>query len=114
MPKALNCVWVNILIVLFGRPIAALAATVANADLAGKKICWRDGKTTFGKDGSFYSTRFGPGRWTLKDNQLVVRGTNGGFTATIIKRNGTFHVVGYLAGTGATPTAYGTWGKYCK
>jgi hypothetical protein len=51
---------------------------------------------------------------TLKDDQLVVKGTHGGFTAAIIKRNGTFHVVGYLAGNGATPTPYGTWGKYCK
>ena len=114
MPKALNCIWVTVLIVLSGHPMAALAATVTNADLAGKKICWRDGKTTFEKDGSFYSTRFVRGAWTLKDGQLVVRGANGGFTATIIKRNGTFHVVGYLAGNVASPTPYGTWRKYCK
>jgi hypothetical protein len=100
--------------VIFGHPIAALAATVTNADLAGKNIGWRDGKTTFGKNGSFYSARFLGGAWTLKDDQLVVKGTHGGFTATIVKRNGTLHVVGYLTGHGATPTPYGTWGKYCK
>jgi hypothetical protein len=81
---------------LFGQPIAARAEPVTKSDLAGKKICWRDGRTTFDKDGSIDSTRFAHGTWSLTGDQLVVRGTNGGFTATITKRKGTFHAVGYL------------------
>jgi hypothetical protein len=117
MPKALNCICVAVLIILFDRPIAALAQPVTKYDLAGKRICWKDGRTTFGKDGSFYSTRFGHGTWSLADDQLVVRGTNGGFTATITKRKGTFHAVGYLTGhglAGRSEAPFGTWGKYCK
>jgi hypothetical protein len=117
MRKALNCVCVAVLIILFGHPRAALAESVTKSDLAGKNICWRDGRTTFGQDGSIDSTRFAHGTWSLTGDQLVVRGTNGGFIATITKRKGTFHAVGYvvgqgLAGQGETP--FGTWGKYCK
>ena len=91
---------------------AALAAPVTKADLAGKKICWNDGITTFGKDGSFHSTRFSDGTWSLTGDQLVMRGTHAGFTATITKQNGTFHVVGHVAGNPGE--LYGTRGKYCK
>ncbi|HEY3622489.1 MAG TPA: hypothetical protein VGL12_08865 [Roseiarcus sp.] len=91
---------------------AALAEPVTKADLAGKKICWNDGITTFGKDGSFHSTRFSDGTWSLTGDQLVMRGTHAGFTATITKRNKTFHVFGHVAGNDAEP--YGTRGKYCK
>jgi hypothetical protein len=91
---------------------AAFAKPVTKADLVSKKICWNDGITTFGSDGSFDSTRFAHGTWSLAGDRLVVRGTDGGFTATITKRNGTFRVVGYVAGNPAE--LYGTWGKYCK
>jgi hypothetical protein len=93
-------------------PPASFAEPVTKADLAGKKICWNDGITTFGKDGSFDSSRYAHGTWSLTGDRLVVRGTEGGFTATIIKQNGTFHVVGYVAGNPAEP--HGTPGKYFK
>jgi hypothetical protein len=91
---------------------AAAAEPVTRADLAGKKICWNDGITTFGNDGSFYSTRFSDGTWSLTGDQLVMRGAHAGFTAAITKQNGTFHVFGHVAGNPAEP--YGTRGKYCK
>jgi hypothetical protein len=90
----------------------ALAEPMTKADLAGKKICWNDGITTFGKDGSFNSTRFSDGTWSLTGDQLVMRGAHAGFTARITKQNGTFHVFGYVAGNPAE--RYGTRGKYCK
>jgi len=39
------------------------------------------GITTFGKDGSFDSTRFAHGTWSLAGDRLVVKGTHGGFAA---------------------------------
>ena len=50
------------------------------------------------------------GAWRLIGDKLLVTAANGGFTATIIKRKGTVHVVGYA--TGHEPS-FGTWGKYC-
>ena len=89
----------------------ALAGPVTKTDLAGKKICWTNGRTTFGKDGSFYSTRYAGGTWSLIDGKLMVRTTNGGFTATIIKRKGIFQAIGDASGHEAP---FGTWGKYCE
>jgi hypothetical protein len=90
---------------------AALAGPATKADLAGKKICRTHGRTTFGKDGSFYSTRYADGTWSLINGKLMVRTTNGGFTATIIKRQGIFQAIGYASGNEAP---FGTWGKYCE
>lgn len=90
---------------------AALAGPVKKADLAGKKICWTHGRTTFGKDGSFHSTRYADGTWSLIDGKLMVRTTSGGFTATIIKRKGIFQATGDASGHAAP---FGTWGKYCE
>jgi hypothetical protein len=84
MRKTLNCICIAV-IVLFGYPITALAEPVTKSDLAGKNICWRDGRTTFGKEGSFYSTRFAHGTWSLTGDRLVVTRTKGGFVATITK-----------------------------
>ena len=53
----------------------ALAKSVTNADFAGKNICWSDGTASYGKDGSFDSSGFGHGAWSLQGDQLVVSGT---------------------------------------
>src|SRR5579871_3280664 len=110
MIKASCRVCGSLLLVLFSHLGVALADQATKSDLAGKKICWTDGQTTFGNDGSFHSTRYMNGAWRLMGHKLLVTAANGGFTATIIKRKGTFHVVGYA--TGHEPS-FGTWGKYC-
>jgi hypothetical protein len=110
MIKASCCVCGSLLLVLFSHLGVALADQATKLDLAGKKICWSDGQTTFGNDGSFHSTRYMNGAWRLIGDKLLVTAANGGFTATIIKRKGTSHVGGYA--TGHEPS-FGTWGKYC-
>ena len=91
MPKALNCIWVTVLIVLSGHPMAALAATVTNADLAGKKICWNNGAiATYGKDGSFSCSKCGHGTWRLDGDTLTENAARGAAVWKITKDGGTF------------------------
>ena len=89
---------------------AALAGSVTNADLAGKKICWSDGSATYGKDGSFDSNGCGHGTWRLVGDRVEIRSSTCAFDFTISKDNGAFHGVGY-GGAGGN---YDAWGKYCK
>ena len=107
MAKLSSVSWAAVMLgAAISAPIVAWAGPVTKADLAGKKICWSDGNASYGKNGSFDSTGFGHGTWSLQGDQLVVSGASGGFTATITKENGAFHAVGYRG--------YDAWGKYCK
>jgi hypothetical protein len=77
--------------VLMGS-VAAIAATVTDADLRGKKICWNTGFTSsYNKDGSFDSNRIGHGTWRLAGDQLVVSASNGAGSNTITKDRNIFH-----------------------
>ena len=70
MIKASCCVCGSLLLVLFSHLGVALADQATKSDLAGKKICWTDGQTTFGNDGSFHSTRYMNGAWRLIGDKL--------------------------------------------
>ncbi len=110
MPKALNCMLVAVSIIAIGRPIAALASPVTDADLRGKMICWSAGAIiTYGKDGFFYSTQVGNGKWRLVGNKLTVDGVGGHGTFTITKQGGTF-----LASVIEGNNLKKYWGKYCN
>jgi hypothetical protein len=110
MPKALNCMLVTVSIIVIGRPIAALASPVTDADIRGKVICWSGGPIiTYGKDGNFYSTQVGNGKWHLVGNKLTVDGVRGHGTFTITKQGGTL-----LASTIEANTLKKYSGKYCN
>jgi hypothetical protein len=113
MHKALTCVLAAVSIIAFGHPIAALAAPVTKADLAGKKICWSDGGTpTYAKNGAYDEPTFGHGAWKLKGGKLSVVTNNGNYTGTITKENDTFHISGHMMVGGSTKDIDSS-GKYC-
>ena len=73
---------------------SALAASVSDADLRGKKICWNTGNTVvYNKDGSLNSSRFGHGTWRLAGGLLTVSAEHASYALTITKDGGTFHAV---------------------
>jgi hypothetical protein len=89
---------------------SALADPVTRADLAGKKICWSDGGTpTYGKNGVYDEKGFGHGNWKLAGDRITVVAGHGEYTGTMIKENGTFHLVGKINGNDLDAT-----GKYCN
>jgi hypothetical protein len=89
--------------------MAALAASVSNADLEGKKICWSDGGTpTYGRNGVYDEPGFGHGTWELTGGRLTVVASNGEYSGTITKVNGSFHISGRI-----NAQVLDASGKYC-
>jgi hypothetical protein len=110
MPKALNCILVAGSIIVIGRPTVALASSVTDADIRGKMICWSGGPiVTYNKDGTFYSTQVGNGKWRLVGNKLTVDGVRGHGAFTITKQGGTF-----LASRIEASTLKKYRGNYCN
>jgi hypothetical protein len=83
-------------VLVFVRPIVALASAVTDADLRGKTICWSYGGTrnTYGKDGSFDSNLIGHGTWRLVADRLTEDGEHGVYTFTISKDGELFTCMG--------------------
>jgi hypothetical protein len=77
---------------------AAFAGPVAEADLAGKKICWSNGGVaTYGKDGTYESNMNGHGTWRLVGDKLIEQGA-GEYTFTITKEGEILHMSGGVSG----------------
>jgi len=107
MSKALQFMLMLISVIVFGRPIVALASPVTDADLRGKKICWysKGVDNTYGKDGSLDSSLLGHGTWRLVGDKLTESGLHV-YTFTITKEGGTFHMINNEVGE--------VWGRYCN
>jgi hypothetical protein len=97
--------------VLIGS-VAAIAATVTDADLRGKKICWNTGfSSSYGKDGSFAGSTIGHGTWRLNGDLLTVSAEHGSGANTITKDGGTFHLARRGSRSGKDIES---WGSYCN
>lgn len=89
--------------------MAAWAAAVTDVDLEGKKICWSDGGTpTYGKNGVYDEPGFGHGTWRLAGDRLTVAASNGEYSGTITKEDGSFRISGRINGQVLDAS-----GKYC-
>ena len=61
--------------------------------MAGKKICWKDGaNVSYGKDGFFYATQMGNGKWRLDGDRLTMDGVGGEYIWRINKQGQIFHL----------------------
>ena len=94
------------------QSVPALAGSVSDADLRGKKICWDNGYTnTFNKDGSFDGNHSGHGTWSLSGDTLTILGDQSSGASTITKDGDTFHRTRRGSKSGKDVES---WGKYCS
>jgi hypothetical protein len=89
---------------------AALAGPVTTKDLAGHKICWRNGWTTYDPSGTYTDGYAGKGTWQVTSSGVKITGSSYQFVADIEKLpDGTFKFHSDKLGA-----AYDGVGQYCK